>query len=72
MGVDLVVAVGEAALPLAVSAGAAGVVVLEAPDPDQAVTVVAAAVRPGDVVLIKASRAVGLDRVAAALEGAPA
>ncbi len=72
VGIDLVVAVGEAARPLAVSATAAGVAVLEAADPCRAVTLVTDYVRPGDAVLVKASRAVGLDGVAAALAEAPA
>jgi UDP-N-acetylmuramoyl-tripeptide--D-alanyl-D-alanine ligase len=38
-----------------------------APDADAAVAVVEEVVQPGDCVLVKASRAVGLERVAEAL-----
>jgi len=72
VGIDLVVAVGDAARPLAATATAAGVGVLEAADPCRAITLVTAYVRPGDAVLVKASRGVGLDGVAAALAEAPA
>ena len=37
------------------------------PDVDAAVALLEAQLRPGDVVLVKASRGAGLDRVAAAL-----
>jgi UDP-N-acetylmuramoyl-tripeptide--D-alanyl-D-alanine ligase len=37
------------------------------PDGDAALDLLRAEVRPGDVVLVKASRAIGLDRVARAL-----
>ncbi len=58
LGVHRLVAVGEPGY----GAGAE-----HAADPAAAVTLLAAELRPGDVVLVKASRAVGLDRVAAAL-----
>jgi len=38
-------------------------------DVDEAIAVLEAELEPGDVVLIKASRAVGLERVASALLG---
>lgn len=41
------------------------------PDPAAALALLAAELRPGDVVLVKASRAAGLERVAAALLGQP-
>jgi UDP-N-acetylmuramoyl-tripeptide--D-alanyl-D-alanine ligase len=42
------------------------------PDVPAAIALLRAQLRPGDVVLVKASRGAGLDRVAAALlDGAP-
>jgi UDP-N-acetylmuramoyl-tripeptide--D-alanyl-D-alanine ligase len=41
------------------------------PDADAALALVQEQVRPGDVVLVKASRRAGLDRVAAGLLGEP-
>jgi UDP-N-acetylmuramoyl-tripeptide--D-alanyl-D-alanine ligase len=68
VGVDLVVAVGPGAAPIAASARDVGVPVVDAADPCAAVTVVTETVRAGDAVLVKASRAVGLEHVAAALQ----
>jgi UDP-N-acetylmuramoyl-tripeptide--D-alanyl-D-alanine ligase len=48
-------------------AAAAGTIATNVPDRDAAVAVAVELIRPGDVVLIKASRAVGLEQVAAAL-----
>jgi UDP-N-acetylmuramoyl-tripeptide--D-alanyl-D-alanine ligase len=66
-----VVAVGEGAQGVhtgALAAGAAdGEESLLVPDVDAAVALLEAQLRPGDVVLVKASRGAGLDRVAAAL-----
>jgi UDP-N-acetylmuramoyl-tripeptide--D-alanyl-D-alanine ligase len=67
LGVDRVVAVGPGARPVAQGAGAAGAAVADA---DGALALVAPQLGPGDVVLVKASRSVGLDRLAAALLGA--
>jgi UDP-N-acetylmuramoyl-tripeptide--D-alanyl-D-alanine ligase len=65
-GVDAIVAVGE--LARGYLGGAAGVSVTRwAPDAEAAVGVAAELVEPGDCVLVKASRAVGLERVAEAL-----
>jgi UDP-N-acetylmuramoyl-tripeptide--D-alanyl-D-alanine ligase len=70
-GVVRVVAVGEGARGVhtgALAAGAAdGEESLLVPDVDAAVALLEAQLRPGDVVLVKASRGAGLDRVAAAL-----
>ncbi len=66
-GVDLVVAVGPGAASIATGARDVGVPVVTVADPCAAVTVVADTVRAGDAVLVKASRAVGLEYVAAAL-----
>ena len=70
-GVARVVAVGEGARGVhtgALAAGAAdGEESLLVPDVAAAVALLEAQLRPGDVVLVKASRGAGLDRVAAAL-----
>ncbi len=67
-GVSLLVAVGDGAEPLAHAASSA-VEVLRVADAAEAAAVVGALVRPGDAVLVKASRAVGLEAVVAALTG---
>jgi len=67
VGVDLLVAVGPHSAVTAAHAERAGIVVLTASDRDQAHALVAANVQPGDAVLVKASRAVGLESVAEAL-----
>ncbi|MDQ2910234.1 MAG: UDP-N-acetylmuramoyl-tripeptide--D-alanyl-D-alanine ligase, partial [Actinomycetota bacterium] len=65
-GVAALVAVGE--LARGYLDGASGVPVTRwAPDAQSAVAAVEEVVRPGDCVLVKASRAVGLERVAEAL-----
>jgi len=66
-GVDLLIVVGDGVESLAVAAEQAGVEVLRAADPSAAASVVAARVRPGDAVLVKASRAVGLEELAESL-----
>ena len=73
--IDLLVVVGAGAGRIAAGAEREGVepdriVVCEGGD--DAVAVVEAAARPGDLVLVKASRAAGLDRVADRLRGASA
>jgi UDP-N-acetylmuramoyl-tripeptide--D-alanyl-D-alanine ligase len=75
-GVARVVAVGEDARAVhdgAVAAGAGdGEESVLVPDVPAAIALLRAQLRPGDVVLVKASRGAGLDRVAAALlDGAP-
>jgi UDP-N-acetylmuramoyl-tripeptide--D-alanyl-D-alanine ligase len=68
VGVELLVTVGEGTSGIAATARAGGIAVVEAPDPCAAGAIVAHETRPGDAVLVKASRAVGLERVAEALE----
>jgi UDP-N-acetylmuramoyl-tripeptide--D-alanyl-D-alanine ligase len=73
--VDRLVAVGEGAARIHAGAGLEGSWGEESvmvADPDAALALVSARLRPGDVVLVKASNAVGLGRVARALldEGA--
>ncbi len=70
--VDALVAVGPETAPLAEHARAAGVVVTEVPDAATALESVAGFVRHGDAVLVKGSRAVGLELVATALRGTAA
>jgi len=65
--VDALVAVGAETAPLAEHARAAGVCVTEVADAASALEAVAEYVRPGDAVLVKGSRAVGLELVATAL-----
>ena len=67
VGVDLLVTVGEGARAIGDAARTAGVTVVETPDPCAARAAISGAVHPGDAVLVKASRAVGLELVAAAL-----
>lgn len=64
LGVARVVAVGDGAAALARGAGTIGSAV---PDVDAAIEAVSASLGPGDVVLVKASRGVRLERVADAL-----
>jgi UDP-N-acetylmuramoyl-tripeptide--D-alanyl-D-alanine ligase len=69
--VDTLVAVGPETAPLAEHARAAGVAVTEVPDAATALDAVAGFVHGGDAVLVKGSRAVGLELVATALRGTP-
>jgi len=69
--IDLLVAVGPEAASSAARAGELGVAVVAVPDAPAALDAVRAAVGPGDVVLVKGSRAVGLDAVASALVEPP-
>jgi UDP-N-acetylmuramoyl-tripeptide--D-alanyl-D-alanine ligase len=66
-GVGVLVTVGEGTDELGQAAAAAGVEVHHVDDTDAAVTVVRTVAAAGDAVLLKASRLVGLERVAAAL-----
>jgi len=69
-GVDVLVAVGELASGYVEGYGSAGEVV-RAASADEAAKAVAAVLRPGDVVLVKGSRSVGLERVAESLGALP-
>lgn len=68
--VDIVIAVGAGARPIADgarAAGAGGARVIEVDNVDGALAAVTEQARQGDAVLVKASRAVGLERVAETL-----
>jgi len=70
LDIDRLVVVGAAAEPIYLAAcldGSGGEKPVLVPDPDAAVALLRRQVRPGDVVLVKAARAVGLERVASAL-----
>lgn len=74
LNIDRLVVVGEPAAALhtgAVLEGSWGEESVHVSNVDSAVELLRAQLRPGDVVLIKASRVVGLDRVATALLEAP-
>lgn len=62
-----IVAVGDGARPIAQGAREAGGTVVEVETPEEALVALARWLRPGDAVLVKASRMAGLDRLAAAL-----
>ena len=66
-GIDVLIAVGDALTPLVAAVDLASVTVHQVSDVDEAVVLVRRALRPGDAVLVKASRAVGLEQVAEAL-----
>jgi UDP-N-acetylmuramoyl-tripeptide--D-alanyl-D-alanine ligase len=66
-GVSLLVSCGGMADAIADAARARGVDAVTAHDAAEAARLVAARVLPGDVVLVKASRSVGAERVVAAL-----
>jgi UDP-N-acetylmuramoyl-tripeptide--D-alanyl-D-alanine ligase len=67
VGVAVLVVVGPNTDELAVAAARRGVEVHPVVDHEAATALVRAVAAPGDAVLVKASRAVGLERVAAAL-----
>ncbi|NHC12300.1 UDP-N-acetylmuramoyl-tripeptide--D-alanyl-D-alanine ligase [Motilibacter deserti] len=70
LGISKTVAVGEGAVVLGIGAreeGSWGDEVEFVAGPDEALDLLREQLRPGDIVLVKASRAVGLERVAAAL-----
>jgi UDP-N-acetylmuramoyl-tripeptide--D-alanyl-D-alanine ligase len=66
-GLAGVVAVGADAAAAAEAAGAAGLAAVAVPDRVAALAAVRERLHPGDVVLVKASRSIGLEYVAAAL-----
>jgi UDP-N-acetylmuramoyl-tripeptide--D-alanyl-D-alanine ligase len=68
LALDLVVGVGAGGEAIAAAALEAGAEALAAADADAAFALIAPVVRAGDAVLVKGSRAVGLERLAAALE----
>jgi UDP-N-acetylmuramoyl-tripeptide--D-alanyl-D-alanine ligase len=65
MGVAELVAVGSLARAYAETAGGVGIRFVDTAD--EAADLAAAILRPGDVVLVKGSRSVGLESVAAKL-----
>jgi UDP-N-acetylmuramoyl-tripeptide--D-alanyl-D-alanine ligase len=69
-GLSLLVSCGGLADVLARAAASRGVEVVLAGTPEEAARVAVAYARPGDVVLVKASRSVGAERVVDALLGA--
>jgi UDP-N-acetylmuramoyl-tripeptide--D-alanyl-D-alanine ligase len=72
LGIDVLIAVGEEARLTALGAEREGVEpdrIVECEGVDQAVEAVRAVAGPGDLVLVKASRAARLERVAEALRG---
>ncbi|MBC7287623.1 MAG: UDP-N-acetylmuramoyl-tripeptide--D-alanyl-D-alanine ligase, partial [Armatimonadetes bacterium] len=69
-GVAVLIAVGELAAMAADEASRLGIRTAVAANPSEAVPVAAELVRPGDIVLVKASRLVGLEAVVRALEEA--
>ena len=66
-GIDVLIAVGRQSERMAAGASGSDVSIVTVADPNDASEVVVGAVRRGDAVLVKASRAVGLERVAEAL-----
>jgi UDP-N-acetylmuramoyl-tripeptide--D-alanyl-D-alanine ligase len=69
LGFSPVLAVGELSRELAAAAGAAGAEVDWVPDAAAAADWAAGRVRPGDLVIVKASRGVGLEKVVHRLLG---
>jgi UDP-N-acetylmuramoyl-tripeptide--D-alanyl-D-alanine ligase len=67
LSVDLVVGVGDGGAAIATAAAATGAEVLTAPDAEAALALIEPMLHPGDAVLVKGSRVVGLERVVAAL-----
>ncbi|MGH4013290.1 MAG: UDP-N-acetylmuramoyl-tripeptide--D-alanyl-D-alanine ligase [Pseudonocardiaceae bacterium] len=70
LGVDRLVVVGERAQPMHVGFSGDGLSSVLVPDVPAALELLRGELAPGDVVLVKASRAVGLERIADGLLGA--
>jgi UDP-N-acetylmuramoyl-tripeptide--D-alanyl-D-alanine ligase len=71
LGITWLVGIGEGARPMERACRAVGSVLTEATwvaTPDEAIILLRNELTPGDVVLVKASRSIGLERLAAALE----
>ncbi len=66
---DVVVVVGEAAAGIAAGAASLGEAVVAVPDRDAALAVLRETLRPGDAVLVKASRGAELDLIVDSLAG---
>lgn len=66
-GIDHLVCIGEGTRPMHQAAVAQGAESLWLPNTDDAIEVLRAGLEPGDVVLVKASRSVGLERIVTAL-----
>jgi UDP-N-acetylmuramoyl-tripeptide--D-alanyl-D-alanine ligase len=74
LSIDRLIAVGEDARPIVAGSALAGYgpdAATEVPDCDAALALLRGYLAPGDVVLVKASRAAALERVALALEHQP-
>ncbi len=67
---EIVVVESELAEPLAAAAAALGARVARVANPEEAFALISKSLEPGDAVLLKASRVVGLERVADLLLGA--
>jgi UDP-N-acetylmuramoyl-tripeptide--D-alanyl-D-alanine ligase len=70
LGVDRLVVVGERAWPMHRAAAAAGSAPVLVPDVPAALEFLRGELAPSDVILVKASRTVGLERVAEGIPGA--
>jgi UDP-N-acetylmuramoyl-tripeptide--D-alanyl-D-alanine ligase len=66
---DIVVVVGEAAAGIAAGAASSGKAVVSLSDRDTALAALSELLRPGDVVLVKASRGAELERLVDSLAG---
>lgn len=67
MGIDRLICIGDALLPTHESALAAGLKSFAVTDIQDAVSIITAEAIPGDVIVVKASRGIALERVADAL-----
>jgi UDP-N-acetylmuramoyl-tripeptide--D-alanyl-D-alanine ligase len=67
MGIDRLICIGEALAPTHEAALAAGLTSFAVTDIHDAVSIVTTEAIPGDVIVVKASRGIALERVADAL-----